>query len=496
MRHLLVLVLLIASPGLASEPLEIVRNWRRAHERQILTELRSLLEIPNVARDRENIERNAARLVEMLERRGVEAKLLRVEGAPPAVFGSLDVPGATKTVVFYAHYDGQPAGEGWTSEPWVPVLRSGATDLPWSAIEETIDPEWRIYGRSSSDDKGPIVAMLAALDALRSSGLAPSVNLRFFFEGEEEAGSEHLGALLEMYRDELAADLWLFFDGPVHQSRRGQVVFGVRGVAGLELTTYGPSRALHSGHYGNWAPNPAALMANVLASMRDAEGKILIEGFYNRVRLLGEAEQRVLAAIPDADGDLRRDLELGATEAGNARLVERLMLPALNIRGLRAGGVGEEARNAIPTEARASIDFRLVPDVTPELVRELVEHHIRALGYHLVHDAPDAETRRKYEKVIRLEWEHGYPALRTPMDLPISRAVIAAVEEARGDKIVVIPHLGGSLPLYLFSDILGVPLVVTPIVNHDNNQHAPNENLRIQNLWDGIDVAALLMLRL
>ncbi|MCA1732403.1 MAG: M20/M25/M40 family metallo-hydrolase [Acidobacteria bacterium] len=496
MRRLLALAFLIATPCFGSGPLEAVREWRRAHEQPILAELRSLLEIPNVARDREDIERNAARLMEMLEQRGVEARLLRVEGAPPAVFGSLDVPGAKRTVVFYAHYDGQPPGDGWTSDPWSPILRSGADDLPWSVLEGAIDPEWRIYGRSASDDKGPIVAMLAALDALGASGLEPSVNLRFFFEGEEEAGSEHLGAILQKYRNELAADLWLFFDGPVHQSRRGQVVFGVRGVAGLELTTYGPLSALHSGHYGNWAPNPAARMATLLASMRDAEGRILIDGFYDRIRPLGEAERSALAAIPDADEGLRRDLALGATEAGNARLVERLMLPALNIRGLRSGGVGEEARNAIPTEAKASIDFRLVPDVTPDLVRDLVERHIRALGYHIVHDAPGAETRRKYEKVIRLEWEHGYPALRTPMDLPISRAVVAAVEEARGEKIVVIPHLGGSLPLYLFSDILGVPLVVTPIVNHDNNQHAPNENLRIQNLWDGIDVAALLMLRL
>lgn len=496
MRALLALVLLLATPCHGSDLLQTVRDGRRANERPILAELRSLLELPNVASDRENIERNAAHLVAMLQRRGVEAKLLRVAGAPPAVFGALDVAGAERTVVFYAHYDGQPPGDGWRSDPWSPVLRSGTRDLPWSALDGEIDPEWRIYGRSASDDKGPIVAMLAALDALRSAGVQPSVNLRFFFEGEEEAGSGHLGELLATHREELAADLWLFFDGPVHPSRRGQVVFGVRGVAGLELTTYGPSSALHSGHYGNWAPNPAARLASLLASLRDPEGRILVDGFYDRVRPLGEAERAALAAIPDADESLRDDLSLGATEAGNARLVERLMLPALNLRGLRSGGVGAEARNAIPTEARASIDFRLVPDVTPQLARELVEAHIRGLGYHIVGDEPDEETRRRHEKIVRLEWEPGYPAFRTPMDLPLARAVVAAVEAARGEAVVAIPHLGGSLPLYLFAEILGVPLVVTPIANHDNNQHAPNENLRIQNLWDGIDVAALLMLRL
>ncbi len=496
MRRLAVAIALLALPLHAAEPLTAVRAYRKAHEKAIVTELRALLEIPNVARDAENIERNAARLVAMLEQRGARVKLLRVEGAPPAVFGSVDVPGATRTVVFYAHYDGQPAGEGWTSDPWKPVLRSGTNDLPWSALDAGIDPEWRIYGRSSSDDKGPIVAMLAALDALRASGLQPGVNLRFFFEGEEEAGSENLGSILRKYRDELAADLWLFFDGPVHQSRRGQVVFGVRGVVGLEMTTYGPARALHSGHYGNWAPNPAALMASLLASMRDADGKILVDGIYDHVRPLGAIEREALAAIPDVDEDLRRELALGASEAGNARLAERLMLPALNVRGLEAGGVGSEARNAIPTEARASIDFRLVPDVTPGVVREAVERHVRAQGFHIVYAEPDLETRRQHAKVIRLEWEEGYPALRTRMDLPISRAVVAAAEEARGEKVVVIPHLGGSLPLYLFDEVLGTPLIVTPMVNHDNNQHAPNENLRIRNLWDGIDLIALLMLRL
>ncbi|HVR42995.1 MAG TPA: M20/M25/M40 family metallo-hydrolase [Thermoanaerobaculia bacterium] len=500
---LLCLTLALASTPAAGELLDEVRAWRRANEKAILGELVTLLEIPNVARDRENIERNAAHLVGMLEARGIEARLLRADGAPPAVFGSLDAPGATRTVVFYAHYDGQPAAEadGWESDPWTPVLRDGiveegAAELPWSALDGTIDPEWRIYARSASDDKSPIVAMLAALDALRAAGAAPSVNLRFFFEGEEEAGSRHLGEILARNRDLLAADLWLFWDGPVHQSRRGQVVFGVRGVTALEMTLYGASRGLHSGHYGNWAPNPAAQLAELLASMRDGEGRITIEGFYDRVRPLGEAERKAIEAIPDPDAGLRHDLALARSEAGNARLVDRLMIPALNVRGLASGGVGAEARNAIPTEAKASIDFRLVPDLTPDMVRSLVEAHIRARGFHIVADEPDLATRRAHAKVIRLQWERGYPALRTPMDLPASRAVVAAVEQARGERIVAIPNLGGSLPLYLFDEILGAPLIVTPMVNHDNNQHAANENLRIRNLWEGIDMAAIVMARL
>lgn len=485
------------------EALAAVRAYRAAHAHEILAELRGFLALPNVASDRDHIERNAEHLVALLERRGVAARTLRVPGAPPAVYGAYDVPGAAYTVVFYAHYDGQPAPveQGWVSDPWVPVLRAGALadgadELDWTALDGDIDDDWRIYARSSSDDKSPIIALLAAFDALRAAGIEPTVNLRFFFEGEEEAGSPHLAEILREHRDLLAADLWLFCDGPVHQDGRGQVVFGVRGALGLEMTVYGPLRALHSGHYGNWAPNPAARLAELIASMRDGEGRILVDGFHDRVRPLGDAEQAALAAVPDADAALRRDLAIGRAEADNARLVERIMLPAINVRGIRAGGVQDEAANAIPTEAHASLDFRLVPDLGPQQVEALVDAHVRGQGYTVVRDTPDLETRRRHPRLVRMNWSNGYPGLRTPMDLPASRAVVAAVEAARGEAVVRVPNLGGSLPIHLFDEILGAPLIIVPMVNHDNNQHAANENVRIGNLWTGIDMYASVMAQL
>jgi acetylornithine deacetylase/succinyl-diaminopimelate desuccinylase-like protein len=264
---------------------------------------------------------------------------------------------------------------------------------------------------------------------------------------------------------------------------------------GLELTTYGPTRALHSGHYGNWAPNPAVLMASLIASMRDDDGRITIAGFGDDVRPISAAERRALAATPPIDTTLRRALGLGATEAKNAPLAERIMLPALNVRGIRVGNVRELAANAIPTEAHASIDFRLVPDQKTERIRSLVEAHLRARGYHVVHEAPDSALRLAHPKLVRVEWEGGYVATRAPMDIPFSRALLAAASSGASTPPLAVPTLGGSLPTSTFEQVLGVPVVVLPIANYDNNQHAANENLRFQNLWDGIELFAAVMAR-
>ncbi len=481
---------------------EQVRAHRQQHEHEILRELRDLVALPNVASNAEDIARNAAALRQMLERRGFTTQVLAVPDAPPAVYGSLTVPGATRTVVFYAHYDGQPvAPADWKTPAWAPVLRSGtlesgASEVPWDALPSRLSGEYRMYGRSTSDDKGPIVAFLAGLDALKAAGVAPSVNVKVFLEGEEEAGSPNLERLLRAHRDTLRADAWIFGDGPVHQSRKALVSFGVRGSVDLEITTYGPARAVHSGHYGNWAPNPAVALAHLLTSMRDDEGRILIKGFADAVRPLSAVERAAVEAAPAEDDAIAQALALGRREAVRARLVDAITIPALNVRGLRSAEVGSAAANAVPTQAQASIDFRLVPDVTPSLVRTLVEAHIRSQGYHIVHDAPDEATRRAYPRVARLDWGSGYPGYRASMDLPVSRAVVSLVGQVAGSPPVVMPNMGGSLPLYLFADILQVPIVSVPVVNHDNGQHAANENLRLQNLWDGIETYAVLLARL
>ncbi|MFI5229321.1 MAG: M20/M25/M40 family metallo-hydrolase [Gemmatimonadales bacterium] len=474
-----------------------VRAYRGAHDVEIMREFTDLLAIPNLASDSTNIRRNAERVIAMLAKRGVTGRLLDgPAGAPPAVYGELRAPGATRTIVLYAHYDGQPVdATQWLTPPWHPVLRdkpadAGGAIIPFPAAEGELRGDWRLYARSAGDDKAPIEAMLTALDALKAAGVAPSVNLKFFFEGEEEAGSGHLAEILRRNAPQLAADAWLFCDGPVHQSRRQQIVFGVRGVTGAEITVYGPSHGLHSGHYGNWAPNPVTLLANLVASMRDDDGKILIKSFYDDVAPVTAAERAAAATAPPVDSALRSEVQLAATEAHDAPLVDRIMLPALNLRGIRGGGVGATASNTIPTEATASIDFRLVPRQTPERVRALVEAHVRSRGFFIVDHDPTRAERMAHARVAKITWEAGYPATRVAMDSPLARAVIRATRESLGAPIVTLPTMGGSLPLSIFENALHTPLIVLPIANHDDNQHAANENLRLQNLFDGIQVFA------
>ena len=222
-----------------------------------MQEFSDLLAIPNLANDTPNIQRNAAMIRAMLEKRGLTTQLLTLDDAPPIVVGDLTVPNAKRTIAFYAHYDGQPVDPAkWKSDPWKPVMRDRTgSDVDWRRAK-AIDPEWRFYARSAGDDKAPIIGMLAALDALQASGDKPSVNLRFVFEGEEEAGSPHLAQYLSKYPKVLRPDAWILCDGPVHQSRRAELFFGARGTIDLELTVYGPVKGLHDGHYGNWVPNP------------------------------------------------------------------------------------------------------------------------------------------------------------------------------------------------------------------------------------------------
>lgn len=476
-----------------------VDAWRGPRETAIVGELTRLLAIPNLANDSVNIRRNAALIVEMLERRGATARMLEAPGSPPAVYGELLTPGATRTVVFYSHYDGQPVDLGrWATPPWTVVLRdgaltAGAREIPFPAAGGRFDPEWRIYARSASDDKSPIVAMLAAIDALKALGRRPSINLKFFFEGEEEAGSQHLGAMLTRHAALLKADLWLFGDGPVHQSRRPQVSFGVRGVMGINLTVYGPARPLHSGHYGNWAPNPNVMLAHLIASMRDEEGRILLANFYDDVLPFTAGQRAAMATIPPVEAQLMGELRLGRVEGGGASLSELTARPALNVSGISGGRTGSASANVIVPEATAYLDFRLVPNQRPERVRAMLHAHLTARGYHVVSEDPDSATRRAHPRVIKVTGDGGYAATGTALELPVSRAVLRAAAAALGEPIIAKPPMGGSLPLHHFVEVLGSPLIMVPIVNHDNNQHAENENLRIKNLWDGIALYAGLL---
>src|SRR5438552_3428669 len=479
-----------------------IRDYRRAHERQILAEFTQLVAIPNVASDAPNIRRNAEFIQAMMQRRGLNPQLLegKSKDTPPAVYGEWKTPGATRSVIFYAHYDGQPVDpKQWTaSPPFQPTWRSAAMEAGGQIVtlpaNGEINPEWRLYGRAASDDKAGVMAILTAFEALRAQNISPSLNIKFIFEGEEEAGSPHLGDIIDLHKDLLQSDAWIICDGPVHQSGRKQVVFGVRGDQNVDVTVYGAKRPLHSGHYGNWAPNPAMLLARLLASMKDDAGRVTIAGWYDGVEPLGEAERRAIAEAPAYDDELRSQLGLARTEGNGKSLLELINQPSLNINGISSGDVGALARNVIPTTATAVLDLRLVKgnDHQRQVLR-LIDH-IRKQGFFVIdHDPTDAERNQHALIAKVIARSGGYNAERTRMDLPISIAVIAAVQASSKYPIVKLPTSGGSLLLAMITDHLHTVTMTVPIANYDNNQHAENENLRLQNLCDGIETWAAVM---
>jgi len=315
------------------------------------------------------------------------------------------------------------------------------------------------------------------------------------WEGEEEASSAHLDTILTDHAAELGADVWLIGDGPVHQSRAPTLYFGARGSLGLEATVYGPLRALHDGHYGNWVPNPAVMAAELITQLRDSDGRILIPGFADDVRPLNAAEEAAIARLPPVEDSLKQEFGIGRSE-GNEGLTASTMRPALNIRGIRSGQVGAEAANAIPVDATVSVDFRLVPGQTPERVRAKLESFLKTKGWTVVTDPPDAAMRLAHPRIVRLTWGGGYPALRSDMTTPAAKGVIAAAQKAAGEPVTLLPMMGASVPIYLFDDQFHVPVIGLPITNHDNNQHAANENLRLRNLWDAVNLYAAMMAEL
>jgi len=474
------------------------RDWRQRHERAIVEEFISLLAIPNVSSDRANILRNAEVIAQMMAKRGIAAKLVSVPGSNPVIFGEIKTPGATRTIVFYAHYDGQPLDpKEWATPPFTPTLRDKAFEkdgrvisLPASGVR--FDPEWRLYARGAADDKAPIIAMMSALDAIRAAGLKMKSNIKFAFEGEEEADSPNLEKILASNKDQFAGDVWLMCDAPLHQTRRQLILFGARSGLGVDITVYGPHTELHSGHYGNWVPNPAMTLAKLLASMKDDNGRVLVERFYDGIEPLSDMEERAIADAPDIDKDLMGEFWLGATDGAPKKLTELITLPSLNIRGMASSRIGAQASNVIPATASASIDIRLVKGMNPEHIRQRMLEHIRKQGFFVVEQEPGAGVRMGHAKVAKVTFRGGEIATRTPMNLPISQEVIRAVESARGPA-VKLPNMGGNLPLISVERPLGTRTIVIPIGNHDNNQHSYNENLRIQNLWDGIELMAALL---
>ena len=481
-----------------------IRAYGNNNAGSIIKEFTHFLTLPNVATDTAGLQRNAAFIMSMMQKRGIQnIQLLSAAtaGTPPAVYGEVQVPGAKQTLIFYAHYDGQPVNPAqWAAElnPFNPKLFSNAIDKGGKNLafpaNNNYESDWRIYARGASDDKAGIAAILNAYEALTKSGLTPGYNLKFFFEGEEEAGSPHLNEILEKYRSQLQSDLWIICDGPIHQSGKKQIVFGVRGDTNLDLTVYASKRPLHSGHYGNWAPNPAMMLAKLLSSMKDENGRVTIKGFYDDVTPLSASERKSLDEVPRVDEQLKTELGINRVDMEGVSLGEAINQPSLNINGMLSGNVGKLASNQIPTYATAVLDLRLVLGNDWKRQQQKVIDHIELEGYYVTDKEPTDEERQKYSKIIKIIRKDGMNAQRTSMDLPVIQKVISAVRSSSTDQLVLQPTMGGSLPLFLFEKYLNAKTITIPIANHDNNQHAENENIRIGNLFDGIVIMGSLMM--
>ena len=489
---------LTISSARAGNPRDAVRVWRGAHEKAIVADFVTFLAMPNVATSVADVERNAAYIQGQLNARGFETRLLTAEpGTPPSVFAQMKVPRAIRTVIFYAHYDGQPIGQrGWISDPFQPSMRTAlpeAKAVDWQNSIGPLDPAWRLFARSAGDDKVSIQAMLSALDALKAAHVKPTVNIKLLYEGEEEQGSPHFSALVAKNLDLLKGDLLIMGDGPMHQSGKQMVNFGNRGIASLTMTVYGPTRPMHDGHYGSWIPSPAVMIANLIASLREDDGHILIPHFYDDVEAVSAADKAAFAAMPPVEEELKRALGLGRT-IGPARLADGYLVPTLNVRAIHAGDEGPAAANAIATQADASFDFRLVPGETPEHTRELLENYLTQEGWFIVRDEPDLSTRVSHSKIVKVLWDKGGAiATKTPLDLPASKAVVASIGRTVGYQPIELPIVGASSGIADVVNLLHVPIAGVSIANYDDNQHTQNENLRLGNLWDGIEVYAGLL---
>jgi acetylornithine deacetylase/succinyl-diaminopimelate desuccinylase-like protein len=488
-------VLLAAGAAEAASPKAAVRTWRQAHEKEIVSDFSALLSMPNVATTVPDVERNAAYISGLLEKRGFKTQLLTAEpGTPPSVYAELKTPGAKRTVVFYAHYDGQPIGQkGWISTPFEPSMRTAlpeARPVDWKGTTAPLDPDWRLFARSAGDDKGTIQAFISAFDALRAAGIKPSVNIKLLYEGEEEQGSPHFAALVAKHLELVRGDLLIMGDGPMHQSGKQEVNFGNRGIVGFKATVYGPLKPLHDGHYGSWAPSPTVMIAGLVMSLRDDEGRILIPGFYDDVTPVSAADRAALAALPDVETDLKTAMGLGRN-IGPPRLADGYMAPTLNVRAIHAGDEGPNAANAIATQGDASFDFRLAPGETPGRVREMTEAYLTRQGWFIVRDTPDLATRLAHPKVVRINWDAGSSiATESAMDGPGAKAVAASISRTAGYPVLRLPFMGASSGMAEIVNQMRAPMVGVAIANYDDNQHAQNENLRLGNLWDGIEVYA------
>lgn len=455
-----------------------------------IQELKEFIAIPNDALNADDIDDNIFWLKKQFEKRGFNTAELATSNLP-LFFAAMPMEDAKPTVLIYMHFDGQSVEPSkWNQiNPYQMVLKKPINDslvtADFKELDDEINYDWRLFGRSTSDDKGPIVMLLNAIDLLQKEEKTIPFNIKVILDSEEEKGSKPLPDAVKQYRELLEADFLLIADGPVHASEKPTIVYGCRGITTLTLTTFGPIKPQHSGHYGNYAPNPGFQLAQLLSSMKDEDGKVTIPGYYDGI-FLDENIMAVLKKVPDDDRVIAEKLQFKEAEKVGGFYQESLQFPSLNIRGLSSGWTGDKARTIVPESATAELDLRLVPESNGNRLKKLVKEHITKQGFYIVDHVPTKEERMAHKKIIMVKERPVTDAFRTDFDNEYGLHLLDVLSTNFEEDVVQIRIMGGTVPISPFINELKIPAFIVPMVNPDNNQHSPNENLKIGQIAYGI----------
>ena len=458
---------------------------------QAIINLQRFLQLPNDGNYSDQIRHNLERCREIFTSLGFEVKELATAGEP-LLFAEKIYHKQAKTALFYLQIDGQPVdtSEWQQQNPFLPVIKQRKDDGSWEEVninlaKETPDMDWRIFARSASDSKGPSMAFISALEILEDLNIKPSINIKVIMDFQEELGSPDLPAAVEQHKQLLSADMILVMDGTRHISNLPTLCYGARGIATATIKVFGPKTPLHSGQYGNFAPNPVFSAAKLIAGLKDEEGHVLLPGFYDGIELTSH-EKKLLSQIPEDATALQQRLGVAKPDQVGDTYQESLQYPSLNVRGLNSAWIGKEVRTIIPAEVIIEIDMRLVPESNGDRLMGLLSNYIKEQGFHLVDSVPTDNERAMYNRLVSFKYRLGSPAFRTDFDSPIAEMLNSAMARVFGDKVVNMRTTGGSQPIGAFIEALKVSAVSIRIPNPDNNIHSPNENLRIGNYLEGI----------
>ena len=467
-----------------------------------IEELAEFFSIPNDAIYPEQIIPNVIWCENAFQKRGFKTQRLETETVP-LLLATRNYQDAEKTVLIYLQVDGQPVDTTkWHQpDPYVPALKERDANgdwqiIPWENLKGDMNRDWRIFSRSASDARGPDMMFLKAMDIINDTNFNPNFNIKVILDFEEELGSPQLPKAVTTYKNELAADMLVIFDGPRHLSNEPTLSYGARGIATISLEVYGPRVPLHSGNYGNYAPNPARKLSQLLATLWDNDGRVTIPTWYDGIKITDEVKN-ILQQVPDDEQQIQKDFGIADTENIGANFQEAIQYPALGILGMEAAWVGNETRTIIPASAIAELNIRLVKETDGNRMVALVKKHIEDQGYYLIENAPTEEERMTHKKIARFNAKVSYDAFRTEFDTQIGAWLRRGMRTAFGKEPIQIRTMGGSIPISPFVVTLGLPAVGVPTVNPDNNQHSPNENIRLGNYIDGIKtITAILMEKL